>query len=338
MPRGSNDWSRPAIDGALRDWRQPISAVCAATFWHSLLGVDASNRPVTPLLPWSDLRAEGESIRLRQTMNERQIHARTGCRFHASYWPARLAWFRRHEPGVLRRVHRWVTFGERLERQWLGRNGVSISQASGSGVLIRTVASGMPVFSTRSSSILERSHPSSMRTTPPAACAQPCDAAGPRSRARGGSRRLGDGASNTVGAGCVDAGASRAHDRHERGDARALGTQARRTSPAVIRRCGATVSTRRRILIGGALSNGGNVREWMMRTMSGGPDSRAACRGAGPGQPRPHGLAVPRGHPQPRLRPHATGIIAGITVSTRPEDILREHSEIGRLSLRGDRC
>ena len=311
-----------AIDGALRDWRQPISAVCAATFWHSLLGVDASNRPVTPLLPWSDLRAEGESIRLRQTMNERQIHARTGCRFHASYWPARLAWFRRHEPGVLRRVHRWVTFGEWLERQWLGRNGVSISQASGSGVFDQDRC----VWDARLLDALELD---------PGALAPIVDANDTTGSLRATLRRrwpalagarwipaLGDGALNTVGAGCV----TRARAALMIGTSGAMRVLWEPRRGERVRQSFGLWRYRldgRRILIGGALSNGGNVREWMMRTMSGGPDLERRAAALAPDS---HGLTVLpflAGTRSPDYVPHATGIIAGITVSTRPEDILR---------------
>ena len=34
-----------------------IEAVALDTFWHSLMGVDADNRPLTPLILWEDTRA-----------------------------------------------------------------------------------------------------------------------------------------------------------------------------------------------------------------------------------------------------------------------------------------
>ena len=33
-----------------------ISAVAIDTFWHGLMGVDADNRPLTPLIIWEDTR------------------------------------------------------------------------------------------------------------------------------------------------------------------------------------------------------------------------------------------------------------------------------------------
>jgi len=311
-----------AIDRALRGWRHPIGAVCAATFWHSLLGVDAANRPVTPLVPWSDLRAEDESLRLRREMNERQIHSRTGCRFHASYWPARLAWFRRHQPRVFRRVRRWVTLGEWLERRWLGREGVSVSQASGSGVFDQDRC----VWDARLLDVLH---------VDPGTLAPIVDVDDTGAGLRASLRRrwpalasapwipaLGDGALNTVGAGCVTrtraalmigtSGAMRVLWEPRRGERvrQSFGLWRYRLD-------------RRRVVIGGALSNGGNVREWMMRTVNGGVDlERRAARLA----PDAHGLTVLpflAGTRSPDYVAHATGAIGGITIATRPEDILR---------------
>jgi gluconokinase len=313
------------IDRALAGWRRPISAVCAATFWHSLLGVDASYRPVTPLVPWSDRRAEEESIRLRGDLNERQVHARTGCRFHASYWPARLAWFRRHQPGVMGRVRRWVTFGEWLERQWLGREAVSMSQASGSGVFDQDrcvwdahLLGGLGVDPHSLAPIIDVDDRSgdlraALRRRWPALAGAPWIPA------------LGDGALNTVGAGCVTrrraalmigtSGAMRVLWEPSRGE------RVRPSFGLWRYRLDA-----RRVIVGGALSNGGNVREWMMRMLGGAADGTNLEKRAASLAPDSHGLTVLpflAGTRSPDYEPHATGVVSGITIATRPEEILR---------------
>src|SRR5918911_89068 len=69
-----------------------IELIAISTFWHSLLGVDVDGRPTTPLLTWADTRAAQVANNLRSQFAEPQIHSRTGCRFHPSYWPAKLGW------------------------------------------------------------------------------------------------------------------------------------------------------------------------------------------------------------------------------------------------------
>src|SRR6185503_11607963 len=69
-----------------------IDYVAMSCFWHSLVGVDETEGAITPLLGWAEKRSAQAAVELRQQLDERTYHARTGCRFHPSYWPAKLSW------------------------------------------------------------------------------------------------------------------------------------------------------------------------------------------------------------------------------------------------------
>src|SRR6478672_885402 len=73
---------------------QGVEAIAISAFWHSLLGIDSKGLPATPVLTWADTRATRFATTLRKDFNERKIHLRTGCRFHSSYWPAKILWLR----------------------------------------------------------------------------------------------------------------------------------------------------------------------------------------------------------------------------------------------------
>ena len=96
-----------------------IGAVATDTFWHSLVGVDASDNPLTPLITWEDTRPLHAAAELRSYLDEKAIHARTGARLHASYWPAKLRWFATTRPDVFARTTQWLSFGEYLHRKIL---------------------------------------------------------------------------------------------------------------------------------------------------------------------------------------------------------------------------
>src|SRR5207244_4148326 len=86
-----------SIDGALKAARKEkvaILGVGVSCYWHSLMGVDRAGRPTTELLTWADTRSAAETGEMRSRFDERAYHARTGCFFHASYWPAKLRWLR----------------------------------------------------------------------------------------------------------------------------------------------------------------------------------------------------------------------------------------------------
>src|SRR3954452_13542384 len=111
-----------------------VRAVATSAFWHSVLGVDAAGRAITPLLLWADARAHTAARELQASLDERAVHARTGCVLHWSYLPAKLRWLAETRPAVERRVRRWLSFGEYLYWRLFGEARCSLSMASASGL------------------------------------------------------------------------------------------------------------------------------------------------------------------------------------------------------------
>jgi gluconokinase len=139
-PRAIDQAVERAITKTLRAWRKkknapPIAAVGVSCFWHSLLGLDARDRPITPIYTWADSRCRHDAEKLRRGSGERSIHARTGCMARASFWPAKLLWLRRTQPRLFRRVARWVSPAEWIQQRWCSRATSSLSMASGTGLL-----------------------------------------------------------------------------------------------------------------------------------------------------------------------------------------------------------
>ena len=121
------------LDRAAADGRE-VTAVATSTFWHCLLGLDDRGRPITPVYSWADARSAPHAAELRERLDEQAIHARTGCRLHSSYWPAKLAWLRDTQPDTFERVAVWVSPGEYVHRRLLGDAAVGVSMASGTGL------------------------------------------------------------------------------------------------------------------------------------------------------------------------------------------------------------
>lgn len=325
-----------AIDGALDDWRRPIDAVATAAFWHSLLGVDGRGAPVTPLLPWSDLRSADEAGRLRATHDERAIHRRTGCRLHPSYWPSRLRWFRANDRRRFARVHRWVSFTEWLESQWLGRDGVSISQASGTGLMVQDTCEWDEDLLDACG--LGLRHVAPLVDLGDEAVLRPRLASRwPRLARAAWVPALGDGAVNNAGAGCVKR-TQAAVMIGTSGAMRVLWRSRPRERLAVPFGLWRYRLDRHRPIIGGAASNGGNVREWLLRMLAGREDDPGVHRAeqdalqrlADSLPPDAHGLTVLpflAGSRSPDYLVDARGAIDGLSLATRKEHLLRAGME-----------
>jgi gluconokinase len=113
---------------------RPVDAVGGSGFWHSLLGLDRAGQPLTPIFTWADARCAKDAARLREKFDERAIQQRTGCMLRASFWPAKLLWLRRTRPQLFRRVARWVSPAEWIFDQIFAVRACSHSMASGTGL------------------------------------------------------------------------------------------------------------------------------------------------------------------------------------------------------------
>ena len=127
------------LDQALAQMGDKAGAIqCAgmSAFWHSVVGLDADGNPITPLYNWADQRSASVAQRLRRDLDAHAIHQRTGCVLHSSYYPAKLVWLRETQRELYDRVARWASPSEYLYGCWFGPNArqLSVSMASGTGL------------------------------------------------------------------------------------------------------------------------------------------------------------------------------------------------------------
>ncbi|MBW3637290.1 MAG: carbohydrate kinase, partial [Armatimonadetes bacterium] len=123
------------LDQLLPTLEGEVVGVAISGFWHSLLAVDDAENALTPVLSWADNRAAAYVPVLRTLMDEAECHARLGCVFHTSYWPAKLLWLRDARPELFHGANpRWMGFGEFLRAKWCGDARMSLSMASGTGL------------------------------------------------------------------------------------------------------------------------------------------------------------------------------------------------------------
>ena len=302
-----------------------IGAVATDTFWHSIVGVDASNRPLMPLLTWEDTRPRRASAELRAQLNEKVIYERTGAPLHASFWPARLRWLAADQPDVFKRAAQWLSFGEYLHRCILGRSVCSLSMASGTGLLLicdRTWDKDLlNILGVRA----EQLPPLGDLRDYLHGLVPACATRWPTLRDVPWFPAIGDGAAANVGSGC---GSSDSW-------ALTIGTS---SAMRVIISPEQTVPPyglwlylldAQRAVLGGALSEGGNLFAWLSDTLCLPSLSEAESLIASL-PPDGHGLTIlpfPSGERSPGWHDEARMTIDGISIHTSPADILRASIE-----------
>ena len=314
--------------------RAPITCVAASCFWHSLIGTDEANRPLTPIYTWMDSRCRAQAAALRMELGEQTVHARTGCMLRASYWPAKLAWLRRTDRRLFARVRRWMSPAEWLYREFTGQAQCGLSMASGTGLLNAHTLAWDDALLDRLR--LTRDHLNDLTEAPFEPTAR---WRGRRAFSQLAAARwypaLGDGAASNLGSGAVRPGLAAIN----------VGTSAalRVMRAGPVRRFPFGLFCYRvdaaRHLIGGAVSNAGNLRAWCLRELrldELGLERRLA------GRPLPaHGLTVfPfwSAERAPTWDEEHRGRIDGITFSTTALDILQALTEAAyfRIALIAD--
>jgi gluconokinase len=303
-----------------------IGAVASDTFWHTLLGIDRSGAPVTPLYTWADTRSDGAATTLRHRLDERDVHRRTGCMIHPMYLPAKLLWLSESEAETFGRVAHWLSFAEYFMLQCFGERACSLSMASGTGLLNlndrrwdREVLAALPIEEEQLSPLGDLDAPMTGLVSRYAE-RWPVLAKVPWYLS------IGDGAASNLGSGGVDgsriavnAGTSTAMRLVLRADAVDVpdGLWAYRVDGD-------------HFVVGGAESNGGNVWAWLNERLRLDDDDEEATRAVAAVPPDGHGLTVLpflAGERSPGYNAGARGAVTGLHLDTTAPEIARAFLE-----------
>ncbi len=302
--------------------RRKIAGIGATCFWHSLIGTDAAGKPLTRIITWADARCRAYATTLRADFSERQTHARTGCMLRASYWPAKMVWLRRTQRDVFGKVKQWMSPAEWLQLTLSGDAHCALGMATGTGFFNPTDLAWDRTLLAHCRVRAERFRPlSDEPTAVGGALAKefPTLAGVPWFPA------IGDGAASNLGSGATRPGLAAIN----------VGTSAAlrvmhsgRVVRAPFGLFGYRVDSERYV-VGGAVSDAGNLRAWCLRELRL-PDD-AAIEAALAARPWPvPGLAVLpfwTSDRAPTWNEYAEGAIHGISESTTALDLLQAITE-----------
>jgi gluconokinase len=307
---------------ALKD--RPIAGIGVSCFWHSFIGTDAHGEPLTRVVTWADSRCREDAALLRQELGEKAVHARTGCMVRASFWPAKLVWLQRAQRQLFRKVRRWLSPAEWLQLRLAGAANCAIGMATGTGLF-------QPARLTWDAALLQRCGlaPEQLGAVDDA----PTETAGrigeqfPELRGVPWFPAIGDGAASNLGSGATRPGLAAINV----GTSAALRVmrvgqkEARAPFGLFCYRVDAE-----RYLVGGAVSNAGNLRAWCLRELRLEEDA-AAMEEQLARRPAPaHGLTVLpfwTAERAPTWNEEQPGVIVGLTQHTTALDLLQATTE-----------
>ncbi len=314
-----------AFHAALGSKPVPIAGVGSCSFVGNVLGVNREGFAVTPIFTYADTRPAPDVADLRKIVDEDTAHQRTGCLFHTSYLPARILWIVRTQPELLRPDLRWMSFGEYFALRLFGETAVSYSAASWTGLLNQHLLTWdeellrvLPIHIEQLSLLVDVDKPWHNLS-------QEYSRRWPALQNVPWFPTIGDGAAANIGSGCV----SEDKLALTMGTTTALRIVLGSKVPQIPRGLWRYRVDRQVMLLGGALSEGGGVLEWLQRLLRHDQvdDLEIALSTMSPDG---HGLTflpLLSGERSPGWVGEARGAILGLSQATGQLDVLRAGME-----------
>ncbi|MBE7474745.1 MAG: carbohydrate kinase [Anaerolineae bacterium] len=299
---------------------QHICGVALDTLVTNMLGLDSAGQPLTPVYTYADTRNAADADALCAELGGMTAaHDRTGCLIHSAYWPARFRWLARTQPDLYRQTAHWVSLGDYLFQEFLGQRQVSYSVASWSGLLNRRELAWDREWLVYLSLDEDRLSPLTDVDQPVRGLRSPWAERWPALKDVPWFPAIGDGAAANIGSGC--AGPQRV--ALTMGTTGAMRVALEQNPAAAPEGLWVYRVDRRRALVGGATSEGGNVYAWLKQSLQLPPDEAEQLAALAPAA---HGLTVlpfVAGERAPGWQSRARASLIGFTLNTRPIEILR---------------
>lgn len=306
------------LKAALSKGGGQVRALGVSCFWHSLIGTDAAGEPLTPVYTWADSRCRADAARLRDELSEKSVHEETGCMLRSSFWPAKLRWLRRTQPAVFRQVRFWMSPAEWLQAKLTGLVSCALGMATGTGLFDPRTNGWSPRMLEMAGVKASQLNPLSDEPVPWQGMAW--------------HPGIGDGAAHNLGCGATHAGLAAINF----GTSAAIRVMAHGARPVAPSGLFCYRVDARRYLIGGAMSNAGNLHAWCLRELRL-PNGAAALEKAMSTRLRPeHGLTVLpfwTAERAPTWNENALGSVRGMTQSTTALDLLQAITEASYVRL-----
>ncbi len=318
-----------AIDGVLESIGQlakSISAVSLDSMAGTFIGLDKKGNPITPIYTYADTRSKNYALLLKNVLDHKAAHQRTGTIMHSAYLPARILWLKHTQPELAKSVSKWVDVATMLYNRWfnISNTPCSYAMSAWSGMLNRhklewdeALLQVLDISPNDMPSLQEYSQPI-YGLSPQFASRWPSLTKKPFFLG------VGDGFAANVAAGCTSP-KTLALTVGTTGAMRMLIINEENPDPMVPEGLWVYKIDRNISLLGGAFSEGGNLLSWALNNLNL-PALNEINDNLLKVKPDQHGLTVLpflAGERSVGWSSIASGVITGLSLATTPLDILQ---------------
>lgn len=113
---------------------EELLGVSCSSAMHSVIAMDISGKALTACIIWADTRSKEEAARIKGSREGHEIYMSTGTPIHPMSPLCKLAWLRKHQPGLFYSTYKFVSIKEYVLFRLFGRYLVDYSIASATGL------------------------------------------------------------------------------------------------------------------------------------------------------------------------------------------------------------
>jgi xylulokinase len=99
-----------------------VRAICGCSQGETVIALDQNDRSVRPAIVWLDTRAGAETEEIKARVSEDEYYRATGCVAIEPVWTLpKIAWIRKREPAIFRRVAKLLLVADYIDYLLTGR-------------------------------------------------------------------------------------------------------------------------------------------------------------------------------------------------------------------------
>jgi len=114
--------------------KYPPVSISFSSAMHGLIAVDKSNKAITPLITWADIRSQEIAEKIRKLPSAKNIYQATGTPIHSMSPLCKIIWIRENESKIFKNTFKFISIKEYIWYKLFKQYEIDHSIASATGL------------------------------------------------------------------------------------------------------------------------------------------------------------------------------------------------------------
>jgi len=113
---------------------ESLAGICFSSAMHSVIAIDADNKPLTHAILWGDTRSMKQANELVTSGIATELYRETGVPIHPALPLCKIMWMKEEMPDLFKQAYKFLSLKEYLFAHWFGKYVIDHSIAGATGM------------------------------------------------------------------------------------------------------------------------------------------------------------------------------------------------------------